>query len=828
MGTVTVEFPNVREEDSFALPEGFSIDLPGPREDDDRGVKRLVPNRDEDMRLPGRLEKMFDYTPGTRESTNVEVRPAPAVKGWMSIFNDDDDYDVSNFTVPKGFKIENEGDWSAEVIEPMVKDEGSRYPFEYHPEEILQGRNARTYNYSPSGEGWRGSTPRKGEAHDISFQLPEGFTIDTPMGMTGLSDMGDAPSSQLGVPGDTDASGKGLTEGLLFKENPDGSIVFKPSDSLKRFMTSKDPRDQERAAWEIATTLASGGFARGAIASKGTLGAVDELGVFGGKQAKTYVETGMKGADNQPRFEINDSTMSFKKTGIFRKSTVRKNEPEGMAKNENFEMRAPQKLGELIDHPELFEAYPDLKKVPVDAMIVETGTYQPPSGSWNGFRLTARASNEKDLKKTLIHEIQHWVQHKEDFETGGNPKEFNSNQLYQDIKAILRGDALDENAVLMNKSEIEDLMSAITLNDARFKGKTIADVQAAFSGNASKVEGMSQELTKQVSFLKYRRLQGEVEARNAADRLEMSAYERDQIPPWITEDTPRNRQIFTESGARGINESTEGPRVVKGGTEVVKENVDELHNNLVKALKEGTKPDLKAARKNIKALRETAKGIMKESEDLLPPLRKEDADAMDMTMDQYKWYLLDDLMTEIDYGTRRTFEAIVGGRDPDKAVTSENLVQWLKDSGITDIKIEQRGKSKTEYITFKDPANARALSRGGTTEVRIPADAHPGKRPFGQDAGGGRLDTASGIDEQGRPVNPLVGHNVSGGSFSKWENLIDALKWRLSRAPDGQFLISPGQEPIPRVRGEAYTPAKPKKPKERQLNFDLNLPPNET
>jgi hypothetical protein len=41
----------------------------------------------------------------------------------------------------------------------------------------------------------------------------------------------------------------------------------------------------------------------------------------------------------------------------------------------------------------------------------------------------------------------------------------------------------------------------------------------------------------------YRRLAGEVEARNAARRIDMTADERRQLPPWATEDVPRAQQI---------------------------------------------------------------------------------------------------------------------------------------------------------------------------------------------------------------------------------------------------------------------------------------------
>lgn len=155
-------------------------------------------------------------------------------------------------------------------------------------------------------------------------------------------------------------------------------------------------------------------------------------------------------------------------------------------------------------------------------------------------------------------------------------------------------------------------------------------------------------------------------------------------------------------------------------------------------------------------------------------------------------------------------------------VTPENVEGWLRSAGIKDIKIEERGADKTKYLTFTDPE--RSL-KNAKTYVRIPTDAaqHPGRGPKNTEKGGGRLDTASGVGNDGRPVNPLIGKNASGGAYADWNNLIDALKFRLSRSPDGQFLVPPGQEPVPRVRPEPTQVYTPVKNPDKQLDLDYGV-----
>lgn len=130
------------------------------------------------------------------------------------------------------------------------------------------------------------------------------------------------------------------------------------------------------------------------------------------EQAKAMVEDGrtpediykatgwFKGQDGKWRFEIPDNLEAITLDKLLN------------------DKRA--KLGEIYDNPQLFEAYPDLKDVPVRIEEIEKG--------FNGFAyadaitISASLKNDNEAKSILVHEIQHLIQKREGFARGGGPK----------------------------------------------------------------------------------------------------------------------------------------------------------------------------------------------------------------------------------------------------------------------------------------------------------------------------------------------------------------------------------------------------------------------
>lgn len=87
------------------------------------------------------------------------------------------------------------------------------------------------------------------------------------------------------------------------------------------------------------------------------------------------------------------------------------------------------RLHEIYDHPELFEAYPGLKHYSVKSVSPNSGYlgYFDSTKKEIGIAPVKGASSKENftaLKETLDHEIQHAIQHIEGMAQGGNPGEF--------------------------------------------------------------------------------------------------------------------------------------------------------------------------------------------------------------------------------------------------------------------------------------------------------------------------------------------------------------------------------------------------------------------
>jgi hypothetical protein len=79
-------------------------------------------------------------------------------------------------------------------------------------------------------------------------------------------------------------------------------------------------------------------------------------------------------------------------------------------------------MEEVLDHPALFDLYPDLRQVRVIRQAPLLDIFRNFQGSFNPDTNTINISpHAKDPEGTLMHEIQHWVQDKESFSSGGNP-----------------------------------------------------------------------------------------------------------------------------------------------------------------------------------------------------------------------------------------------------------------------------------------------------------------------------------------------------------------------------------------------------------------------
>lgn len=118
-----------------------------------------------------------------------------------------------------------------------------------------------------------------------------------------------------------------------------------------------------------------------------------------------------RGKDNKWRFEIDDSQATVSDAAL-----------DGISPFDGKIDSVP--LGDVLDHPALYEAYPFLKDVPVAASLkkdetfsaqlnLDTGVISLGRGYW-----TDALQNKR--RSSLLHEIQHLIQNNEGFASGAN------------------------------------------------------------------------------------------------------------------------------------------------------------------------------------------------------------------------------------------------------------------------------------------------------------------------------------------------------------------------------------------------------------------------
>lgn len=260
----------------------------------------------------------------------------------------------------------------------------------------------------------------------------------------------------------------------------------------------------------------------------------DRFGNQPGSPEDTHIATGWhRGVDGKWRFEIDDSQArldgarllaldpeaSANEVAIAHESMSKALRDGNRAEYQRQTERAHalqgaasrgDTVGALLHHPDLFAAYPELSKVKVQVLPNMKGLGAYSAGA-NVINIRAPTdyptTGDGSLKSVLLHEIQHAIQGHEGFARGGNSTEARELPEFEDT-----------------------LRQYMAKNEGRLPSWTYVEPGP---------EQMEQLAAREV----YRRLAGEVEARNTQRRLPMDATQRRETPPSETADTPRSRQI---------------------------------------------------------------------------------------------------------------------------------------------------------------------------------------------------------------------------------------------------------------------------------------------
>ena len=298
-------------------------------------------------------------------------------------------------------------------------------------------------------------------------------------------------------------------------------------------------------------------------ASQTELGRAQEMADEGIDSETIRKDTGwFVGYDGKWRYEIDDSLITW------HLDTAEPN-PERLFK---FGERI-FKLTDLIDHPALFEAYPQLKNVTV---------WENPEAKTAGYVVgrSTDAFTVKSLKDTsinkdfILHEIQHLIQNIEGFTPGGSVEQFSykswgekeyeayekRNEIAKNLYAILR-----RHGVSITKSDIASVRTAFEIRDGIIDYNFM--LIESLADNNPRTRSLLDEYYKQVQILnlttpegQYHAVAGEVEAYDVQARRNMTPEQRKNTRPNID----RTDVVVDESAtvsyfAKGVyNEETAG------------------------------------------------------------------------------------------------------------------------------------------------------------------------------------------------------------------------------------------------------------------------------
>ena len=266
-----------------------------------------------------------------------------------------------------------------------------------------------------------------------------------------------------------------------------------------------------------------------------------------------------EGMDGKWRFEINDSRMQLRTDA---------------ADIPNYTT-----LGELVDAPELFEAYPDMADLSVTFHTLEDGQNGGYSRKFDSIELSRDLKNRPEtLLNSLIHEVQHAIQSREGFASGANPAYWNRRmengfdsrtaeerregarlqEQYEQIREsdpqfVAAMEELDAMAPKVPRGKVDlntweqiepDPPEWVRYDERRDQleeqyGDRVWDwysLRDSIDRNARNGGRMPTDL--------YRDTAGEIEARDTAKRRELTAQERRETSPdYGSEDT-----VFADSG----------------------------------------------------------------------------------------------------------------------------------------------------------------------------------------------------------------------------------------------------------------------------------------
>lgn len=305
-----------------------------------------------------------------------------------------------------------------------------------------------------------------------------------------------------------------------------------------------------------------------------------EMSIDGASPDEVFKETGVfVGRDNILRYEIDDSKARFTGEVTFT------DDEYGRLKFADIGYGKNKTLGDVLEHDELFEKYPEARDIPLSDIPLAGYFTGQQGGFTKGDPLSEKVYEQRDkmtmrglpdspkkgemkpgdldkaieeAEKTLLHELQHYVQYYSDMHIGGSKLEFlpddfadvrkRANADMKDYKDALKDKGLDDYwraeslpMLLDNIADFELRRQAGEI-DPEINKFRIQDYERDLDFVERAKEALGDKLfddlvnsvnAKQIlvevdadAYNYYKRLGGEVEARMVEDRKNLTAAER--------------------------------------------------------------------------------------------------------------------------------------------------------------------------------------------------------------------------------------------------------------------------------------------------------------
>lgn len=219
------------------------------------------------------------------------------------------------------------------------------------------------------------------------------------------------------------------------------------------------------------------------------------------------------------------------------------------------------KLPRIFVAPNLFKAYPKLKDLDVVVHSLKDG-----EAAWDGENIIlspkAAIKNDKYIRSILIHEVQHFIQDQEGFARGGTSTEMQVDFTYEDEFILGEYANGDKSAMeFLSDSNVKYLLAESPDIRTIIEKKTKLEIKLTLKDG------------KLNSYDKYKKLAGEVEARNVQARAEMSKAKRLRTLLSETEEIAPEDKIYLYGSMMASSESPLKDKIIAKRKELAKAEI---------------------------------------------------------------------------------------------------------------------------------------------------------------------------------------------------------------------------------------------------------------